>query len=82
MIQMAMRFIWSMARHQWAKWQGYEVLAPGGIRAFRETTCLPCPFNDMGQCSKCSCLVVSKTMLALEKCPIRLWNAVWLKRRP
>lgn len=82
MIWLTLKFLRSMARHQWAKWRGYYVIAPGGIRAWRETTCNKCPFNDCGQCSKCSCLVISKTMMALESCPIRLWRPVWIKRNP
>ena len=79
MIAMTIRFIKSMARHQWAKLCGYEVIAPGGIQAFRNQKCGVCPFNREGQCEKCDCLILAKTMMALERCPIRLWNPVWIK---
>lgn len=81
-IKMAIRFLLSMARHQWAKWTGYEVLAPYGIQTWRNRKCIPCQFNDEGQCSKCRCLIAAKTIMSLERCPIRKWNPVWIKRKP
>ncbi len=81
MIKMAWKFFVAMARHQWAKWQGYEVLAPVGIHAWRDRQCQSCEFNNEGQCMKCKCLVLSKTVMALEKCPVRKWNPVWIKRK-
>lgn len=81
MIWMALKFVRSMLRHQWARWRGYEVIAPYGIQVWRNRKCDKCKFNFEGQCLKCKCLVLSKTMMALERCPIRLWNPVWVRRK-
>jgi hypothetical protein len=81
MIRMVFKFVRSMARHQWAKWRGYEVLAPFGVQKWRNRKCDVCPFNEEGQCAKCKCLVLSKVVMALEHCPVRQWNAVWIRRR-
>jgi hypothetical protein len=68
-----------MVRHQWAKWRGFSVLAPPGVQAWRNLKCGKCPFNEEGQCVKCDCLVLAKTMMALERCPVRLWSPVWFR---
>lgn len=81
MIGMVWKFARSMARHQWAKWRGYEVIAPVGIQAWRTRKCDVCPHNLEGQCLKCKCLILSKVMMALERCPIRQWNPVWVRKR-
>ena len=80
MIQMVWRFVRSMLRHQWAKQRGYLVLAPNGVMAYRHSHCATCKFNDEGQCSRCDCLILAKTMMALEKCPDGRWSAVWIKK--
>ena len=56
MIWMALKFMRSMARHQWAKWCGYEVLATFGVQKWRTNKCDRCVYNEEGQCSKCKCL--------------------------
>jgi len=71
-----------MIRHQWAKWCGYLVIAPSGVQAWRNRKCNACPFNNDGQCVKCDCLILAKAMMALERCPVRLWSPVWIKRAP
>jgi len=81
MIKMALKFVVSMARHQLAKWFGYRVIATPGVQAWRDRICRRCDSNEEGQCLKCNCLILSKTMMALERCPIRLWNPVWIKRK-
>lgn len=81
MIFMAWKFVRSMARHQWAKWMGYEVLASPGVQKWRDRKCDVCPFNEEGQCMKCKCLVLSKIVMALERCPIGQWSPVWYRRR-
>lgn len=81
MIAMTLKFVRSMVRHQLAKWCGYEVIAPLGVLTWRNRKCEKCRFNEEGQCVKCKCLVLSKTMMALERCPIRLWNPVWIKKK-
>ena len=81
MIKMAWHFVVSMARHWWAKKQGYEVFAPPANQGYRTGVCGGCPNNEDGQCKKCNCLILSKTMMALEECPIRLWPRVWIKRK-
>lgn len=77
MIRMAFHFVVSMARHQWAKFCGYDVIAPSGVQAYRNSICGPCEFNVDEQCQACKCLIVSKTMLSMEACPKRKWGRVW-----
>lgn len=79
MITMAIHFVWSMLRHQWARLMGYSVFAPPASQAFRNRKCELCPFNQEGQCERCRCLILAKTMMALEECPIGLWHRVWLR---
>lgn len=81
MIGMAWKFIRSMLRHKWAIWRGYEIFAPPAAQAFRNHKCDLCPYNVEAQCQRCKCLIISKTMLALEECPIGLWHRVWIRRR-
>jgi hypothetical protein len=81
MIRMAWKFIRSMLRHQWAKWVGYEIIAPAASQASRNRKCEICPYNEEGQCHRCQCLIVAKTMMALEECPIGLWHRVWIRRK-
>jgi hypothetical protein len=80
-IKMTWKFICAMARHQWAKWRGWEVITPRAPLAFRERQCAQCSANEEGQCLVCKCLVLSKTLMALEKCPRGKWNRVWVKRK-
>ena len=80
MIGMAWRFIKAMARFQWAKQAGYETIAPAGGQAFRNAHCNICPNNEGGQCKRCDCLILAKTMMAQEECPIGLWHRIWIKR--
>jgi hypothetical protein len=81
MILMAWRFIKAMARLKLAKWRGYETIAPAAVQAFRNRTCDRCQYNEEGVCHRCSCLIMAKTMLAQERCPIGLWSRVWIKRK-
>lgn len=81
MITMAWKFFTSMCRHWWAKRNGYEILTPKAAQAYRNQRCASCPANEEGQCSKCHCLILSKTLMALEECPIGLWHRVWIKRK-
>lgn len=70
-----------MARVQWARLCGYEVIAPGGVQAYRTTRCDRCLYNDEGICVQCDCLIEAKTILATEHCPVGKWSAVWIKRK-
>jgi hypothetical protein len=80
MIKLTWKFLCAMARHQWAKWHGFEILASTGTQSDRFEICAPCDYNDEGQCLKCRCLIISKTVMALEKCPLGLWGRVWVRR--
>jgi hypothetical protein len=68
-----------MLRHKWARVRGYEVFAPTAAQAFRNSKCGVCPDNEDGQCRRCKCLILAKTMMALEECPVGLWHRVWIK---
>jgi len=81
MIGMAWRFVRAMLRFQWAKWRGYETIAPVGVQEYRNTQCEKCAYDQGGQCALCDCLVLAKTMMAQEKCPVGRWSRVWIKRK-
>jgi hypothetical protein len=81
MMNMAWKFFVAMIRHKLAQWRGYEVLTPKAQLAYRDSRCAGCCFNEEGQCSMCKCLTLSKTVMALEECPIGLWHRVWIKRK-
>lgn len=80
MIKMAWKFFMSMMRHQFAQWRGYDVFTPPAALSYRTSKCSTCKFNDEEQCSLCKCLVLSKTLLALEECPDGRWHRVWTRR--
>ena len=80
MIKMAGRFVVAMARHQWAKWNGYEVITPAAMQGWRYAKCQACPYRDEDQCTRCGCLIFAKTALALEACPDNRWQRIWLKK--
>lgn len=81
MIRLAWRFICAMARHQWAHWKGWEVFASDSVQDARSVVCGHCRFNEDGQCSVCKCLILSKTIMALEKCPRGYWPRVWVRKK-
>lgn len=80
MIKMAWKFFVAMVRHQFARWRGYDIFAPQAALAYRNSRCETCRDNEEGQCRLCKCLIISKTMLALEECPRHKWHRVWIKR--
>jgi len=65
---------------QWAKWFGYETLAPEWAVRYRWKKCKACPQFDGVQCTLCQCLVEAKVMLATSGCPQRRWYRIWQKR--
>jgi hypothetical protein len=81
MIKMAWHFLVSMVRHWWAKKRGYAIFTPAAAQAYRDQQCAGCSRNEEGQCLECKCLVLSKTMMALEECPIGKWHRVWIRRK-
>jgi len=78
-IKLTCKFVWSMIRHWWAKARGYRVIAPLGVRSYREGVCHRCALRDDDICSRCGCLVLSKTMMALERCPENYWGPAWVR---
>jgi hypothetical protein len=80
MIWVFLRFLKSYLIHQWGKWRGYEVIAGPMVILRRNQICEGCDFWAEGMCSRCGCLVVSKTVLSLESCPVGKWNRVWRKK--
>lgn len=78
------RFLTAVFRSIYARLAGFEVLVPAEIEEKRLDTCFTCPFFDenLEQCKICGCYARAKAILALEKCPIGKWNAVWRKRLP
>lgn len=80
MIKMVCHFVVSMARHWVAKRLGYQIFTPAAMQAYRDHQCGLCVWNDDGQCEKCNCLILSKTMMALEECPAGKWHRVWVRK--
>lgn len=75
------RFFMAWWRVQYFKLMGYQILAPKKIQEHRAGECALCPHNQDGVCGVCKCLILSKTMLAAEKCPRGYWGAVYLPRK-
>jgi len=80
MIKMIWHFTTSMARHWLAKRLGFQIFTPAAMQAYRDYQCGACEWNDEGQCGKCKCLTLSKTMMALEECPVGKWHRVWVRK--
>lgn len=78
---MPFTFVAAMVRTAWAKLRGYEVLATREHQYFREAICQDCPLFDGEQCGECGCLVMAKTALNTEKCPLNKWPRIWRKKR-
>lgn len=78
---MIFRFIKAMLFHRWAKWIGYQILSPHRLQQSRNDICAACEFNVDEQCQKCGCLVFSKIVLSLERCPVGKWGRVWVKTK-
>lgn len=43
------------------------------VQAGRIETCRACPEYSHGACLKCGCIMLVKTRLAAEKCPLGKW---------
>jgi hypothetical protein len=80
MIMAFLRFVRTFFRVKWARWNGYEVLAPDWAVRYRWRKCKACPAFDGAQCVRCQCLVEAKVMLAVEACPLKKWEAIWVKK--
>lgn len=52
---------------------GAEVLAPPSYVNERRAICEACPQRAGLRCSICTCVIVAKTRLAQESCPIKKW---------
>lgn len=78
-MKMFLRFIWSFLKFNWAKIRGYDPIAPTAEVMMREGRCSRCCHYDDGQCRICKCLILSKTLLATEACPVGRWDALWRK---
>lgn len=81
MILVFLRFVGAYLRAKYAKWYGYEVIAPVDAQAQRNRICNICDFFQDGECQRCGCLVMAKTMMATEKCPINRWGRIWLTKK-
>lgn len=70
--------------HRWAVFRGFETLAPAEIQIVRQNHCDTCIHVSEGgwMCNLCGCLLVAKRSLAQEKCPIKKWTRVWIKKQP
>lgn len=48
-------------------------LTDGKVQKERIEMCYPCQEYSRGACLKCGCIMVVKTRLAAEKCPLGKW---------
>lgn len=76
---MAWNFVASMARVQWARWRGYQVVALPAVQGERYARCQLCEFCMEDQCRVCGCLIYGKIALNTEQCPKKHWPRVWIK---
>jgi len=53
-----------------AKYVTRTGLAPSVVIARRRDLCNACEHADMGFCTVCKCLLLAKTSLAQERCPL------------
>jgi hypothetical protein len=74
-----LNFIKAWCRYHYAKWCGYDVIAPPGVASSRFGLCQQCPFFDGAECELCGCLAMAKTLILTEHCPKGLWLAEWRK---
>jgi len=68
------RFAKSMLRTAILKIAGVRATVPFDVHGARLLFCECCPSNDSGQCQECSCLVIPKTWLIHERCPLGYWD--------
>jgi hypothetical protein len=71
-------FFTAWVRVQWAKFYGYKVIATPWVQDRREGLCMTCDFQKDGECTKCGCLILSKTLLNTEACPVGRWKRIWV----
>jgi hypothetical protein len=76
-----LNFFKAWARVQWARLQGYEILAPANVAQWRFSSgCQQCPFFDGAKCDVCGCLAQAKVMISVERCPVGTWGPRWVKK--
>jgi hypothetical protein len=73
-------FFAAWARVQWFKFRGYDVLVSVEINQARSEVCHGCRWNRNEECVLCGCLIMSKTLLASEECPKKLWKRLRIKK--
>lgn len=81
MIMLFLTFVKAFFLNQYAKWYGYDPIAPAHVITGRGRMCEGCDFAKEGVCGKCGCLIMAKVMLATEKCPVGKWKRVWLPKQ-
>jgi hypothetical protein len=81
MILVFLKFFAAYFRAKLASFQGYEVIAPPLAQDRRLEICNMCDFFQDGECLRCGCSVVAKTMMATEKCPIGRWKRLWIRKK-
>lgn len=73
-------FVKAWVRYQWAAANGYKLIATSAVMERRSKLCETCDFYNDGVCDRCGCLILSKTLLNTEKCPVGRWGALWIKK--
>jgi len=74
------RFFAAWVRMQYAKANGFSIIAAPAVQQARAQHCQACSYQKDGTCTVCRCLILSKTMLNTEKCPKNYWHRVWSRR--
>lgn len=64
----------------WARWHGYQILAPPAAVKRRDEICKGCDYYNDGICGACGCLLVAKSILSTEKCPKGKWGRIWIQK--
>lgn len=77
---LAWHFFTSMARVQWWKLRGREVLAGPEDQGIRNLFCTHCEEYDEGVCRACGCLTAAKISLNSEQCPKGYWPRRYEKK--
>lgn len=69
----------TFVKAMWRFWKRPEV-APQAVQDVRAARCRLCPYEEQGQCQKCTCVVDFKVILATEFCPDKRWGEYFSAR--
>lgn len=67
-------FFRSMLKAGLARVAGIPLTVPLEAQEARLTFCHLCPFKRGGQCLRCTCFILPKTLISVESCPMGYWD--------